>query len=287
LREHDYLTAQELWVKDGLSQCSIIQVSMTNLESVSHQPSNMVAQSIGQMFDRIAPVYDILNHILSFGRDFLWRRKLADCLDPGRKLQVLDLATGTGDVLISLLSKHPDITEAVGLDISENMLALCRKKITKHKFDDRVCLVRADVTVNPFTDESFDVVTMSFGIRNTADPVQTLAEIFRLLRPGGTAVILEFAMPTNKILRFCHRLYLHTFVPLMGHLLSGDIGAYRYLSTSIENFVIAEDIPQLLLKAGFSNVRITSLTYGAACLYQCSKPSFVSSCLFTKDCPET
>ena len=162
-------------MKDELSQCSIVQMNMTNLQSVSSQPCNIVAQSIGQMFDRIAPVYDILNHILSFGCDYLWRRKLADCLDPGRKLQVLDLATGTGDVLISLLSQNPDITEAVGLDISENMLELCRKKIGKYKFDDRVQLVCADVTASPFSDESFDVVTISFGIRNTSDPAQTLA----------------------------------------------------------------------------------------------------------------
>lgn len=260
---------------------------MTNLETVPSQPCNLAVQSIGQMFDRIAPVYDILNHILSFGCDFLWRRKLADCLDSGRKLQILDMATGTGDVLISLLRTNPDITEAVGLDISENMLALCRKKIAQYKFDNRVRLVRADVTASPFTDESFDVVTISFGIRNTADPAQTLAEIYRLLKPGGTALILEFAMPTNKILRFCHRLYLHTFVPLVGHLLSGDIGAYRYLSTSIENFTVTKDIPQLLLEAGFSNVRITPLTFGAACLYKCSRPLSVSSQLFFKDRTET
>jgi demethylmenaquinone methyltransferase/2-methoxy-6-polyprenyl-1,4-benzoquinol methylase len=262
-------------------------MSMTNLESVLSQPCRMGTQSIGQMFDRVAPGYDILNHILSFGCDFLWRRKLADCLEPGRKLRVLDMATGTGDVLISMLCKNPDITEAVGLDISENMLALCRKKIAKYKFYDCVHMVHADVTASSFTSESFDVVTISFGIRNTADPAQTLAEIFRLLSPGGTALILEFAMPTNKILRFCHRLYLHTFVPLIGHLLSGDISAYRYLSTSIENFTITKDIPQLLFEAGFSNVRITPLTFGAACLYQCSRSLSVSSQLFFKDRTET
>ena len=247
---------------------------MINIESASRQPLSLVATSVGQMFDRIAPAYDVLNHILSLGCDFLWRRKLADCLDTEHKLRILDLATGTGDVLISLLRRKPNITEAVGLDISENMLALCRKKIAEHKFADRVRLVHADATISPFTDESFDAITMSFGIRNTADPFQTFTEIYRLLRPGGTALILEFSMPTNKILKSCHRLYLHSYVPLIGHLLSGDIHAYRYLSTSIENFAIIK-IPDLLLKAGFLDIQTTSLTYGIACLYQCSKPLLV------------
>lgn len=246
---------------------------MINVESASRQPLNLVAQSVSQMFDRIAPAYDILNHILSFGRDFRWRRKLVDRLDTGHKLRILDLATGTGDVLISLLRGKPNITEAVGLDISENMLALCRKKIAKQKFNDRVRLVHANATISPFTDETFDAITMSFGIRNAADPFQTLTEIYRLLRPGGTALILEFSMPTNKILKSCHRLYLHSFVPLLGHLLSGNIHAYRYLSTSIENFAIIE-VPDLLLKAGFLDIKTTPLTYGVACLYQCSKPLF-------------
>ena len=244
---------------------------MANVEHASREPLSLVATSVSQMFDRIAPAYDILNHILSFGCDFIWRWKLSDCFDKESKLRVLDLATGTGDTLISLLHKNPNITKAVGLDISENMLALCRKKIKKHKFNNRIRLVQADATFSPFTDETFDVVTMSFGIRNTADPFQTLTEIYRLLRPGGTALILEFSMPTNKILKSCHRLYLHSFVPLIGHLLSGDIHAYRYLSISIENFAIIE-VPDLLLKAGFLDVKTTPLTFGVACIYQCSKP---------------
>lgn len=250
---------------------------MINVESVSGQPLNLVARSVSQMFDRIAPAYDILNHVLSFGRDFRWRRKLADRLDTGDKLHILDLATGTGDALISLLRRNPNITEAIGLDLSENMLALCRNKIAKQQFDDRVRLVHADASISPFNDETFDAITMSFGIRNTADPFQTLTEIYRLLRPGGTALILEFSMPTNKILKSFHRLYLHSFVPLIGHLLSGDIHAYRYLGTSIENFATLEDIPHLMLKASFVDIQTTPLTFGVACLYQCSKPFLVKS----------
>lgn len=246
---------------------------MTNIESASKKPHGLIIESAGQMFDRIAPTYDTLNHILSFGQDFLWRRKLVDCVDKKQKLRVLDLATGTGDLLISLLRRNPNIT-AVGLDISENMLALCRKKIARCKFTDRVNLVCADATASPFVAESFDLITMCFGIRNTPDPLETLIEIHRLLKQGGTALILEFSMPANKILKGFYRLYLYSLLPLLGYLLSGDIHAYRYLGTSIENFIRAQEFSRLMLKAGFSDIYTTELTLGVVQLYRCSKPLF-------------
>jgi demethylmenaquinone methyltransferase/2-methoxy-6-polyprenyl-1,4-benzoquinol methylase len=244
---------------------------MTDVEPVEDTPNSVSSSSIGQMFDRITPAYDILNHLFSFGRDFSWRRRLADAVVKNEKLRVLDLATGTGDVLISLLNKNPNIVEAVGLDISENMLALCHRKITRRKLTDRVKLVRADVTANGLGDETFDVVTMSFGIRNTPDTFKTLTEIHRLLKEGGTALILEFSMPANRILRGCYLSYLRFFVPLLGRLLSGDNHAYRYLDTSIEKFHRAEDFCRLMQKAGFTNVSAIPLTFGVACLYQGNK----------------
>jgi len=231
----------------------------------------MNSNPTGQMFDRIAPAYDVLNHLLSFGRDFSWRRRLTDAVSQDEKLRVLDLATGTGDVLISLLRKNPNISEAVGLDISENMLTLCRKKIARHKLTERIKLVRADVAVNNLSDESFDVVTMSFGIRNTPNASKTLTEIRRLLKPGGTALILEFSMPVNQIFRSFYLFYLRFFVPLFGHMLSGDNHAYRYLNTSIENFHRPEDFCRIMQKVGFANVIAKPLTFGIACLYQGTK----------------
>jgi demethylmenaquinone methyltransferase/2-methoxy-6-polyprenyl-1,4-benzoquinol methylase len=233
--------------------------------------SGMNSNPVGQMFDRIAPVYDILNHLLSFGRDFSWRRRLAETVVKDKKLRILDLATGTGDVLISLLDRNTNITEAVGLDISENMLSLCRKKIARHKFNDRIKLVCADATASGLAYESFDVVTMGFGIRNTPDAFKTLTEIHRLLKKDGMALILEFSMPANRILRGFYLFYLRFFVPLIGRLLSGDNHAYRYLDTSIENFHRPNDFCRLMQKAGFSNVNATPLTFGVACLYQGTK----------------
>ncbi len=246
---------------------------MTSLESVSIQPPALAVNSVGQLFDRIAPTYNILNHILSLGQDFYWRRKLAECIDKKHKLRVLDLATGTGDLLISLLRRNPNIVEAIGLDISENMLALCRKKITKHNLTKRASLVHADANSCPFADETFDVITMSFGIRNTPDPFKTLGEIRRLLKPGGTVLILEFSMPSNRILRNCYLLYLRRFVPLLGRIISGDDHAYKYLNTSIENFVNVKNFRYLMLKADFSNVRATPLTLGVIGLYLGYKPA--------------
>jgi demethylmenaquinone methyltransferase/2-methoxy-6-polyprenyl-1,4-benzoquinol methylase len=210
---------------------------------------------------------------LSFGWDFLWRRKLAGSIDNDKKLKVLDLATGTGDLLISLLRRNPNITEAVGLDISENMLALCRERITKHKLTDRASLIRSDAAGSGLPDESFDVVTMGFGIRNTPEAFKTLCEIHRLLRQGGTVLILEFSLPSNRIIRKCYLLYLRNFVPMLGRLLSGDKNAYRYLNTSIENFHSMDDFSALMRKAGFKNVSAVPLTFRVACIYKASKTS--------------
>jgi len=229
------------------------------------------SDAVCRMFDGIAPYYVLLNHVLSFGWDFLWRRKLAKAVNNDKKLKVLDLATGTGDLLISVLRRNPNITEAVGLDISENMLALCRERIAKHKLTDRVSLVRSDAADSGLPDESFDVVTMGFGIRNTPDVFKTLCEIHRLLRRGGTVLILEFSIPMNRIIRKCYLLYLRNYVPLLGRVLSGDKNAYRYLNTSVEKFHSMDDFSTLMRKAGFSDVSAAPLTFGIVCLYKASK----------------
>lgn len=246
---------------------------MTDPKSTSEHTLSPPTDAVGRMFDSIAPYYVLLNHILSFGCDFLWRRKLANTINKDKKLKVLDLATGTGDLLISLLRRNPNIKEAVGLDISENMLMLCRKRIAKHKLNDRVRLVRSDAVKSGLPDESFDVVTMGFGIRNTIDAFETLCEIHRLLKKDGTALILEFSLPTNRIIRKFYLLYLRNFVPLFGRLISGDKNAYRYLNTSVENFYGTDDFSSLMRKAGFSDVGATPLTFGVACIYKASKTS--------------
>ncbi len=226
---------------------------------------------IGEMFDRIAATYDFLNHVLSLGRDFAWRRKVAGLLDNGGGLKVADLATGTGDLLIALSQRHPDLTEAVGLDISEQMLNVFRQKLQRIGLGDRVRLLRADASATPFSGGTFDVVTMGFGIRNTRDVRATLREIHRILKPGGRALILEFSLPKNRVVRWCHVEYLRHGIPLIGAVISRDRQAYRYLNESIEAFYPPGEFCALMSDVGFTRVSATPLTWGVASIYQGSK----------------
>jgi len=223
------------------------------------------------MFNRIAPTYDLLNHLLSFGRDFSWRRKAVRCIGNDGPLRVVDLATGTADLLIALLREHPHIVDAVGLDCSEEMLAVGRDKLRRYGLAARGRLVQGDATQTSFADGSFDVVTMAFGIRNTPDPRATLDEIHRLLAPGGVAVILEFSLPANTVVRWGYLAHLRLVVPLIGALVSGDRRAYRYLNQSIESFHGPADFCTMMEQAGFHDVSAQPLTAGVASIYRGSK----------------
>jgi len=228
------------------------------------------------MFDRIAPTYDLLNHLLSLGRDFAWRRRAARILPEQRALKVADLATGTGDLLIALLRERPNVTEAVGLDLSAAMLKIGQDKLTRGGYADRVRLVHGDALHSGLPASEFDAVTMAFGIRNTPDVEATLREIHRLLKPGGTAVVLEFSLPRSAMMRWCYLVYLRLAVPAIGTLLSGSKGAYRYLNESIEAFYRPDDFCDLMRRIGFSGVSATPVTWQVASIYAGSKPNSTS-----------
>lgn len=236
--------------------------------SDASQPAELC---VGRMFDRIAPTYDFLNHLLSFRRDIAWRRRVVRSLADRRPAQVMDLATGTADLPIALLRECPGVSEIVGLDCSEEMLRVARAKIGKCGLSDRVRLVRGDAAGAPFPEASFDAVTMAFGIRNTPDATATLEEIHRLLRPGGTAVILEFSLPGNPVVRWGYLAYLRVVVPVMGALVSKNRGAYRYLNQSIEAFHGPAAFCAMMEQAGFRDVSATPLTGGVASIYKGSK----------------
>jgi demethylmenaquinone methyltransferase/2-methoxy-6-polyprenyl-1,4-benzoquinol methylase len=223
-----------------------------------------------KMFDRIAPRYDLLNHLLSFGQDFFWRRKVAKFLNSSRhdKLEVLDLATGTGDLLISLFRENHNIVKAVGLDVSSNMLAICREKINNHKLTEHVSLVQGDVARIPFAENSFDAVTMGFGIRNVADTFETLNEMHRILRPGGISLILEFSLPQVRMIRGCYLLYLRYLFAIIGCVVSGNSYAYRYFGETVEDFYGDDEFCTLMREAGFVNVQANQLTAGVVCIYR-------------------
>ncbi|MDQ1256202.1 MAG: demethylmenaquinone methyltransferase / 2-methoxy-6-polyprenyl,4-benzoquinol methylase [Candidatus Hydrogenedentes bacterium] len=220
------------------------------------------------MFDRIAPRYDLLNRLLSFRRDVAWRRRLAGALPEGGALRVLDLATGTGDVLLEVAHACPGMRLGVGLDPAGAMLERARPKIADHA---RLRLVRGDAMRIPAADSSFDAVTIAFGIRNVSGVETALAEMYRVLRPGGRVLILEFSLPGNVVLRAAYLLYFRHVLPRIGGLVSGDPAAYRYLNTSVETFPYGEAFCRLLRDAGFTEVRAFPLSGGIAALYRADK----------------
>jgi len=234
----------------------------------AHDALHSCPSSVGPMFDRIAPTYDLLNHLLSAGRDTSWRRRVTGQFRGGEALQIIDLATGTGDLLISLLRGCPNIGKATGLDISERMLEVCREKLQTRGLADRVDLMRADASATPFSGGMFDAVTMAFGIRNTANAAATLDEIHRILKPGGMVLILEFSLPGNRVVKWCYLKYLRSAVPWIGAAISGDRQAYRYLDESIESFYRPGAFSALMRKAGFREVSAIPLTLGVASIYR-------------------
>lgn len=224
------------------------------------------------MFGSIAPTYDFLNHLLSFGQDYFWRRKVVACLDAHKNITLADLATGTGDILVSLLRRRTNIARALGLDISGEMLTVCKKKLSRLGLDNRAELIRGDAAHTPFDDNSFDVVTMAFGIRNMPDVPAALTEIRRILRPAGKAVILEFALPPNRIVRSMYLPYLKILLPVIGAAVSGHYQPYRYLSRTIESFYSPFELTRCMIDAGFENVALQPLSLGVAYIYSAAKP---------------
>tara|TARA_B100001989_G_scaffold250926_1_gene229016 strand:+ start:9029 stop:9760 length:732 start_codon:yes stop_codon:yes gene_type:complete len=220
-----------------------------------------------QMFDRIATTYDLLNHTLSGGIDIIWRKKLARMVPVDAK-DYLDLATGTGDQLIAVCRERPGIKKATGMDLSEGMLAIGREKIPGLALRQDISMVTGDAMDLPAEDNSFDAMTMSFGIRNVEDVPKALSDIHRVLRPGGKALIMEFAMPTNPVVRAGYSLYFRHILPTVGGWVSGDKSAYAYLNQSAEAFAQGEAFCTLMKEAGFGEVSFTPLTFGIANIYQ-------------------
>lgn len=233
-------------------------------------PPGPPRNDVPEMFDRISCTYDRANAVLSLGCDRAWRRRLAEMVPPGAA-RVLDLATGTCDVLLTL-ARRRGTRLAVGADLSAGMLrrGCCKVAVARHA--DRCGLVRADATRLGFADGAFDAVTMAFGIRNVTDTLGALREIRRVLRPGGRALILEFSLPKNVLLRAGYLLYFRHILPRVGGLVSGEAGAYRYLNRTVETFPYGGAFCALLAEAGFSAPRAVPLTFGIAAIYEAVRP---------------
>jgi demethylmenaquinone methyltransferase/2-methoxy-6-polyprenyl-1,4-benzoquinol methylase len=237
---------------------------------VTPTPGAPETAAVRSMFDRIAPRYDLLNRLLSGGTDVRWRRRAVDFLELPAPARVLDLCTGTADLLIEALRRDPRHS-GVGVDLSHGMLARGAAKLRRGGYAGRAVLVGGDGERLPLRDASCDGALVAFGIRNVGDPVRALREVVRVLRPGGRLVVLEFSMPRG-LLGSAYRFYFRSVLPRVGGLVSGDGSAYSYLPASVARFPAPRDFAALMEESGLRDVTWRLLTGGIACLHRGEKP---------------
>ena len=222
------------------------------------------------MFDRIAPTYDRLNHLMSLGIDRRWRRKAVDALGQYKPKQILDIATGTGDFAL-LLAKRLKPQHIIGADISEGMMAVGHEKVAKEGLQDIITFEHEDCMKLSFPDGSFDAVTSAYGVRNFQDLDKGLREMRRVLRPGGQLLIVELTPPPHFPMKQLFWLYAHIVMPLIGRLVSHDDSAYTYLPASMEAFPQPEQMEGILKRAGFAEVMWKRFTFGISTMYLSKK----------------
>lgn len=228
--------------------------------------------NVAKMFDGIAPKYDFLNHLLSFGIDKRWRRKASIQVKDLDACDVIaDFATGTGDFAIDLV-RYAKPSRIIGLDLSEQMLAVARKKVEKRGLGGVIDLHQEDCEHTSLEDGSMDVVTVGFGIRNFRSPDDGLKEMLRVLRAGGSAVILEFSTPKKGLMAGLVKWYYFNVMPLAGKLFAGNKGAYTYLPSTIFEFPNGVDFCDMMQSAGFECIKYKSLTFNMVNLYVGKKP---------------
>ena len=223
-------------------------------------------EGIRKLFDNIAPDYDRLNHILSLNIDKGWRRKAVwQIADENRVLKVLDVACGTADFTIAIARKVVPGSIVTGVDISEGMMAVGKEKIKKAGVP--VELYVADCEALPYDDDTFDRISVGFGVRNFEHLDICLKEMSRVLKPGGKLVILELSVPSDPVIRWCYKLYFLKILPAVGGFVSGNRGAYEYLPASVIRFPAPETFIQMMRSAGFDTVEQTPFTLGICRMY--------------------
>ena len=223
-------------------------------------------EEVREMFDNIAPKYDLLNHTLSMSIDRAWRRPVVGEVRRAKPGRILDVATGTGDLAIAMARRIRDV-QVLGVDLSEQMLAVARRKIEARGLDGRIVLDRGDAERLAVADASVDVATVAFGVRNFGDLGAGLRELARTIKPGGKVVILEFSRPRNRVFRALYEFYSYKILPRIGGLVSRDKRAYEYLPASVGEFPAPEEFMAMMARAGFRNCRARSQSFGIAQIY--------------------
>ncbi len=232
-----------------------------------YDPTGSKKEQVKQMFDNIAHRYDFLNRFLSMGIDKGWRKKAIKMLAKQNPKRILDVATGTGDFAIETLKINPD--EVIGVDISEGMLEMGRKKL-EEKGISKIILQQGDSENLQFDDNSFDAVIVAFGVRNFENLQKGLSEIHRVLKPGGTAMVLEFSKPRG-LFKLIYNFYFNVILPLWGKLFSGDNSAYTYLPESVKAFPEGEAFKEIMSDVKYNNVNDRRLTFGICSIYTGTK----------------
>lgn len=227
-------------------------------------------EQVERMFDQIAHSYDFLNHTLSLGIDRSWRKAAIDSLKPYAPQRILDVATGTGDFALMAVDRlHPQ--SLIGADLSEGMLSVGREKVERAGKSDVITLQKEDCMALSFEDNTFDAVTVAYGVRNFEDLDRGLREMLRVLKPGGRLVIIELTSPVRFPMKQLFWLYAHVWMPMVGKLVSRDSRAYSYLPATMEAFPQGEVMQGIIEKAGFQSVKFRRFTFGLSTLYTAEK----------------
>lgn len=226
-------------------------------------------EQVAQMFDNISGNYDGLNRVISFGTDAKWKQKILKMVALKQPSSILDIATGTGD--LAILFAQTTAEEIIGLDISQGMLDIGKKKIQEKNLDSKIKMVLGDGENIPYPDNYFDVITVAYGVRNFENLEKGLSEILRTIKPGGQLIILETSVPTKFPFKQGYAFHSKFILPTIGKLFSKDKSAYTYLSESANEFPFGEALNNILRKIGFIDVKHLPQTFGVATIYHASK----------------
>jgi demethylmenaquinone methyltransferase/2-methoxy-6-polyprenyl-1,4-benzoquinol methylase len=226
-------------------------------------------QQVEQMFDNISGNYDLLNRILSMGIDVSWRKKVVKSVQKENPATILDIATGTGDLAIAMAKATS--AKITGFDLSAGMLEVGKKKVAEQKLDKQIEMIQGDAENMPFADNSFDVITVAFGVRNFENLEKGLDEIYRVLKPGGKFIILEFSQPESFPMKQLYDFYSRHILPRIGKKISKDQSAYTYLPDSVKAFPYGEEMKNILKSSKFVQPLDKKLTFGIASIYESLK----------------
>ena len=228
---------------------------------------NKDINQIQAMFNAVAPRYDFLNRILSIGYDRYWRKVAVNQFGNISNKTFLDVATGTADIALEIAKRHPSALQVIGMDFSQSMLKLGSNKINKNNLVKEIPLIPASAENIPLKDQIFDGAITAFGVRNFSDARKGILEMYRVLKPNGKIVILEFSFPKYRLLQWLYRLYFEKILPITGRIISGHKTAYSYLPISVANFPQGEAFKEILENSGFKKVSFKTLTLGIVTLY--------------------